>query len=338
MREAIIKQPSLLQYGISSSLRPKLNFLVEELSIEEASISRIVRAAPAILGLSLDHNLRPKVAILQNECNLSIQHIANMVITVPSILLLSQKRKIQPCLDFLRTELQLYSPDDLGLLIQTCPRILTHGVDTSLSPKIQMITHGLVEEGLSAEIAFQQTLAIIKANPSLLVTTNSLLQSRINKYLQDDNTSLEASLKPRAVGRKRIVKTINENAPRRKRNSKQRSVIEVNDDQKIVNIYPSVKEAAEQLDVNISSIYTACGKGKPVKGKRLYYNNDSLDETYPSYSFHDLLTLPFKLYDEDSDTVSIAAISSGCIHPRDDINSVRGMRKSGGIGSSFTFL
>jgi len=322
---------------------------MDELSIEEELISRVVRAAPAILGLSLEHNLRPKISILQEECDLSTQDIANMIITVPSILLLSQKRKIQPCLDFLRTELQLYSSSDLGRLLQTCPRILTHGVDTSLSPKIQMITSGLVEEGLPAEIAFQQTLNIVKTNPALLVTTNSLLQSRIHKYLQDDNTSLEASLKPRLVGRKRITRILNcstdvdeENAltdqvPRKKKKRNHRSILEINDDQKIMITYPSVKAAAEQLEVSLSSIYTACGKGIPVKGKRLCYSNDSADEIYPSYSFQDLLKLPFKLYDGDSDTVSIAAISSGCIYPSDDINSVRGMRKSGGIGSFLSF-
>jgi hypothetical protein len=340
LKEAIAKQPSLLQYSINSTLRPKLDFLIKELAIEENSVSRIIRAAPAILGLSLEQNLRPKVALLQDECNLSKQEIANMIITVPAILLLSLKRKIEPCLDFLRNELRLFSPNELGHLIQTSPRILTHGVDTSLSPKIQMITNGLIEEGAaSAESAFEQTLNIIKMNPSLLVTTNALLQSRINKYLKDDNAGLAAFLKPRTVGRKKIAKTVDDDQnaltmkDKKKKRKQKHRVIEVNNDQTIVNTYPSVKEAAALLGVSVSTIHAACGKGKEVKGKylRYLYSNDSVDDRRPRYSFQDLKTLPFTLYEMEGSTVSIAAFASGCIYPSDDINSVRGMRKAGGI-------
>jgi len=341
LKEAIAKQPSLLQYSINSTLRPKLDFLIKELAIEEDSVSRIIRAAPAILGLSLEQNLRPKVALLQDECNLSTQEIANMIITVPAILLLSLKQKIEPCLDFLRTELRLFSPEELGHLIQRSPRILTHGVYTSLSPKIQMITNGLITEGAdSAESAFEQALNIIKANPSLLVTTNALLQARINKYLKDDKDDLAEFLKPRTVGRKKIAKPVEEDQSaltiedkKKKRKQNQKRVIEVNNDQTIVNIYPSVKEAATLLGVSVSSIHAACGKGKEVKGKYLRYSNDSVDDRRPRYSFQDLKTLPFTLYEMEGSTrtVSIAAFASGCIYPSDDINSARGMRKAGGI-------
>ena len=158
------------------------------------------------MGLSLQHNLRPKAATIRNRCNLTKDEFAILITTVPSILLFSLKKKIEACFTFLTVELEL-SLDELGSIILRSPRILSHGVDTSLSPKIKMLKDALVNEGRSNDVN-RDAIMIIKKNPALLATTNAILQSRINKYLDDIDTTLSEALKPRAVGRKKMVKFV----------------------------------------------------------------------------------------------------------------------------------
>jgi len=200
------------------------------MNIKESSIGRITRAAPAILGLSLEHNLRPTVAAIKERCNLTNDELAALIITVPSILTLSLKKKIEPCFDFLTSELRLTS-NELGAFIQSCPRILMHGLETSVSPKIQMVRDALVIEGAHVEQAAIDASTILKMNPGLLATTNSILRSRIDKYLSDPDTTITEALRPRAVGRKRLVKVDAEDKIRKSSPSpKRRALIEVIDD------------------------------------------------------------------------------------------------------------
>ena len=196
LKDSIMKQPSLLQYSVESTLRPKLEFLLRDLKIGKSEVGRIIRAAPAILGLSLENNLCPKVATLKKRCNLTNEQIGNLVIAVPPILLLSLKQKIDVTLNFLTSELDLNS-DELGNLIQSSPRILMHGVETSLFHKINSLREAYMAEGSSSSKANDFAISSIKKNPSLLVTTNAIFQSRIDKCLKQRKISLSETLKPR---------------------------------------------------------------------------------------------------------------------------------------------
>lgn len=67
IRNAMLKQPSLIQYSIDT-LRAKLNFFVDELGIDPPLLPRIVTSTPALMGYSLTDNLRPKLCYIMMVC------------------------------------------------------------------------------------------------------------------------------------------------------------------------------------------------------------------------------------------------------------------------------
>jgi mTERF. len=308
LKEALLKQPSLLQYSIDTTLRPKLQFLVEELHIDKSSIPRIIRTSPAILGLSLTQNIMPKIAIIQEECNLSSNDIGIIVVTVPSILSLSLKKKIKPCFEFLRSKLQLTNPSDLGSIILSSPRILMHGVDTSLSPKLQMIQQALLYEGLSDTRSISEMISIVKKNPSILATSNTILRARIDKYIYEGK-SLKESFKPKSVGRKKIYTQQNIDKP--------------------------MREASSRVGVKKGHFTTNSNRNSFDETKQ---SGTSMPDLQHSSSLRDIKKLPFSLYDFQNEPVSIVAFASGSIFPADDINTVRGTRRAGGIAIQFPQL
>jgi hypothetical protein len=237
----------------------------------------------------------PKIAFIREECNLSNEDIGIIVVTVPSILSLSLKKKIKPCFDFLTSKLLLTNPNDLGSIILASPRILMHGVDTSLYPKLQMIQHALVCEGLNEKMSMSEMISIVKHNPSILATSNAILKARIDKYISND-MSLKECFKPKSVGRKKI-------SPR-----------QTFDKNRIASLDDILSPTNEENGVTVTNLPGMNG----VLG------------TYSS--MQDIRKLPFSLYDfQNDDPVSIHCFASGSIYPADDINTVRGRRRAGGI-------
>ena len=144
VRAAVLKQPSLLKYGLDS-LRSKVDFLKHEIGLSNEAVAKLATSAPAVLGLSLRNNLRPKVAILMKLGSLSQFEVGEMVTISPHILLLSQKNKIgeyvklmildslthmlmstaEPMISYIVNEFEaIDSPRKLGDLILHTPHIL----------------------------------------------------------------------------------------------------------------------------------------------------------------------------------------------------------------------
>ena len=397
LKKAILKQPSLLQYSVDLTLRPKIEFLNKDLGISVDHMNRIISLAPSIMGLSLEQNLRPTVNTIVDLCDLSPHEVGKIIITCPSILTLSLKRKIEPCLIFLSTRLRHTTPNQLGCIIQKVPRVLLQGIETSLIPKIEMIQLAFEEEEAAAterttsnEKNSKKTASILNKNPALLVTTNSILKSRLEKYLQCPRLSLNDALQPQNNGRKPKFDILDSAATTTTKVSRRRPVIQFSKDTlEIIHTFSSVEDAANQLALSKSGIYSACNQGKLLKGKAFAYaNDDTLNPTLSSSQMEtdnkSLSTKNFqvkvqkiinqnnynKVVDEninestknlsvmeisrmtddrreiqklhvweskkdDESTVSIVAFVAGKTFPTDDINSVRGARKAGGLAMHF---
>jgi hypothetical protein len=110
LKVTVMKQSLLLQYGVDTTLGPKLQFFLDELGIPKSEIGRINYLAPVIIGLSLTKNLHPKVVFIMKLCALHPFQVGFIVSTSPQVLLLSQKCKIKPALQFLSAELDPTAP------------------------------------------------------------------------------------------------------------------------------------------------------------------------------------------------------------------------------------
>jgi len=248
----------------------------------------------------------------------------------------------------------------LKRVIQTTPRVFLQGVEVSLEPKFQIMKQAVEEESARNGISLddkQSTIAtasILSTNPALLVTTNLILRSRLTKYLKHPSLSLTDAMQPRKVGRKRMFHNeieetnhVNECSLPRKR----RSVVEISRSGEDIRYWSTVQDAAKDLEVSLSSVYTACRKGKLVKGRTLKYAEDCpLDICIHNDSDFGLTALSenkIKLIDcfdvsklnlmntENQSKVSIIAFVSGGTYPSDDLNSARGRRRAGGLALHF---
>eukprot|EP00571_Detonula_confervacea_P007920 CAMPEP_0172332500 /NCGR_PEP_ID=MMETSP1058-20130122/62469_1 /TAXON_ID=83371 /ORGANISM="Detonula confervacea, Strain CCMP 353" /LENGTH=1128 /DNA_ID=CAMNT_0013049791 /DNA_START=143 /DNA_END=3526 /DNA_ORIENTATION=+ len=307
VKEAVMKQPSLLQYGVSSTLRPKLHFFLEELGISETSVGRIVKSAPAVMGLSLTDNLRPKVVSMMKICSLDPHELGHIISTSPQTLLLSQKSKIEPTLKFLSSVLMLSEPV-LGQMVLKTPRVLRQGLETSLAKKIEMLTNNSDSK--------EAAIAIVCENPALLVASNAVLEDRIERCPED--VDIATWLLPSKKGR---------------RKSFQQSKTELSGDPIIVasdasfgsltKIFPSITCAAHELDISESAIREACRNVVSIDGNYLYSLTDSplalpKDPQKAKMPHH-------------TKTIPISIFCSGGIYPSDNADVARGQSRTGGL-------
>lgn len=131
----ITRAPNLFALAVEKSLKPRINYLLEEVGVDRAVIGEVITRHPLLLTNSVTETMTPRVEFLR-ELGVSREGVAKMVTRHPQIL----HYKIESMLPRLRYLQSIgMKEEDIILCVSRLSQIFSLSVDNSLRPKFEYL-------------------------------------------------------------------------------------------------------------------------------------------------------------------------------------------------------
>ncbi|XP_043689024.1 transcription termination factor MTERF9, chloroplastic [Telopea speciosissima] len=142
--QIIAAAPSLFSYSIEHSLKPTVRYLVEEVGIKRADLTKVVQLSPQILVQRIDNSWNARLGFLSKELGAPRDCIVKMVTKHPQLLHYSIEDGILPRINFLRS-IGMRNSDILKVLT-SLTQVLSLSLEQNLKPKYSYLVNELQNE------------------------------------------------------------------------------------------------------------------------------------------------------------------------------------------------
>ncbi|BBN04719.1 mTERF domain-containing protein, mitochondrial [Marchantia polymorpha subsp. ruderalis] len=131
---AIFKIPQIMSLSLDNKYKGILQFLQEELHLQNDQISKIVSSQISILSFSVETNIRPKVGFF-SEMGLQNDDIARLVVKYPNIFCHSLEKSIKPKVQYLVKEMNLQVMELISF-----PHYLSYSLPDRIRPRHEYVS------------------------------------------------------------------------------------------------------------------------------------------------------------------------------------------------------